>query len=166
LQDVLSYHDKNDPAGRDHAAQRLLASGFAAKSQRKNEKESGIVTEIGPVVAAGVLQYFKSDEGQKVLRRMKELGIHPQSQKNSAPKSGQLFSGKTFVLTGTLPSMSRDEAGARIESLGGKVTTSVSKNTDYVLAGAEAGSKLAKAMELGVKVIDEAEFLVLCGASK
>jgi DNA ligase (NAD+) len=113
-------------------------------------------------VARSVLDYFNSDEGRKVLRRMKELDIHPQSVKSTAPKTGQPFSGKTFVLTGTLPSMTREEAGARIESLGGKVTSSVSKNTDYVLAGAEAGSKLTKATELGVKVIDEAEFLKMC----
>jgi DNA ligase (NAD+) len=163
LKDVLAYHEKSDPARRDEAARRLLEAGFAARSQRKNEKEAGIVTEAGPVVARSVLDYFSSDEGRKVLRRMKELGIHPQSQKGGAPKAGHSFSGKTFVLTGTLPSMTREEAGARIEALGGKVTGSVSRNTGYVLAGAEAGSKLEKAVELGVKVIDEAEFLKMCG---
>jgi DNA ligase (NAD+) len=163
LKDVLAYHDKSDTGRRDEAARRLLEAGFAAKSQRKNEKEAGIVTEIGPVVARSVLDYFSSDEGHKVLRRMKELDIHPQNQKSNAPKTGQPFSGKTFVLTGTLPSMTREEAGARIEALGGKVTGSVSRNTDYVLAGAEAGSKLDKANELGVKVIDEAAFLKMCG---
>ncbi len=81
--------------------------------------------------------------------------------KGRTPTVG-IFSGKTFVLTGTLPSMSRDEAGAKIEALGGKVTGSVSKNTDYVLAGADAGSKLDKAQALGVKVIDEAAFLKMC----
>jgi DNA ligase (NAD+) len=165
LQDVLAYHDKSDLLRREEAANRLLAAGFAAKSQRKNEKESGIVTEIGPVVARSVLDYFASVEGQRVLRRLKELDIHPQSQKLVTPKAGLPFSGKTFVLTGTLPSMTREEAGARIETLGGKVTGSVSRNTDYVLAGAEAGSKLDKAIELGVKVIDEAEFLEMCGQS-
>jgi len=163
LKDVLAYHDKSDPVRREEAAQRLLAASFGAKSKRKNEKEAGIVTEVGPVVAKSVLDYFNSEEGRKLLRRMKELDIHPQSQKSAAPKNGQPFSGKTFVLTGTLPSMTREAAGARIEALGGKVTGSVSKNTDYVLAGAEAGSKLDKALELGVKVLDEAEFLRMCG---
>ncbi len=77
-------------------------------------------------------------------------------------KGGQPFSGKSFVLTGTLASMTSEEAGARIAALGGKVTGSVSRNTDFVLAGAEAGSKLEKARELGVQVIDEAEFLRMC----
>ena len=162
LKDVLAYHDKSEPARREQAARRLLAAGFAAQSQRKNEKEAGIVTEVGPVAAPSVLNYFSSEEGQKVLRRMKELGLRPQSQKGGAPRSDQPFFGKTFVLTGTLPSMTREEAGARIAALGGKVTASVSKNTDYVLAGAEAGSKLDKAGALGVKVIDEAEFLKMC----
>ncbi len=166
LKDVLAYHDKSDPARREEAARRLLEAGFASRSRRKNEKESGIVTEVGPVVAKSVLDYFSSEEGQKVLRRMKELGIHPQGRKGGAPRSGQPLSGKTFVLTGTLPSMTREQAGARIEELGGKVTGSVSRNTDYVLAGAEAGSKLDKAEELGVKVINEAEFLKMCGPAE
>ena len=71
---------------------------------------------------------------------------------------GNIFEGKTFVLTGTLPTMTRDEASAMIESRMGKVTSSVSKKTDYVLAGAAAGSKLTKAQNLGIKIIDEEEF--------
>jgi len=163
LRDVLAYHDKSDPARRDEAARRLLDAGFASRSLRKNEKEAGIVTEVGPVAARSVLDYFNSDEGRKVLRRMKELGIQPQSRKGGPPGAVLPFSGKTFVLTGTLPSMSREQAGARVEALGGKVAASVSRNTDYVLAGDEPGSKLAKAAELGVKIIDEAEFLKMCG---
>ncbi|HEX4119951.1 MAG TPA: NAD-dependent DNA ligase LigA [Verrucomicrobiae bacterium] len=165
LKDVIAYHDKKKDKDKDEsdaAAQRLLDAGFAARS--KSEKETGIVTEVGPVVARSVLEYFASHEGREVLRRMKDLDLHPQSQKSAAKKSGGLFSGKTFVLTGTLPSMTREEAGSRIEALGGKVTSSVSKNTDFVLAGAEAGSKLDKAQSLGVRVIDEAEFLKMCAA--
>jgi DNA ligase (NAD+) len=164
LRDVIAYHVAREQKLKPEAekiAQRLLDGGFAEKSKRKNEKESGINTELGPVVARSVLDYFVSNAGRQVLRRMKQLRIHPQSQK-AAPRADLPFSGKTFVLTGTLPSMTREEAGAKIEALGGKVTGSVSKNTDYVLAGAEAGSKLEKAQTLGVKILEEAEFMKLC----
>jgi DNA ligase (NAD+) len=74
-----------------------------------------------------------------------------------------MFAGKTFVLTGTLPTLTREEATAKIEALGGKVSGSVSKKTNFVLAGTEAGSKLTKAQELDVKILGEAEFLKMCG---
>ncbi len=158
LKDVIAYHEKKkDKEESEAAARRLLEAGFAAPS--KSEKEAGIVTEVGPVVSRSVLEYFESEEGRGILRRMKELGLHPESQKRAQKETGGVFSGKTFVLTGTLQSMTRPEAAARIEALGGKVTSSVSRNTDYVLAGAEAGSKLEKAQALGVAIMDEAEFL-------
>jgi DNA ligase (NAD+) len=160
LKDVLIYHDKKKKEESEAAARRLMEAGFAAPS--KSEKEAGIVTEVGPVAARSVLEYFASAEGRALFRRMKELRLHPQSQKRAARESGGVFAGKIFVLTGTLPSMTREQAAARIEALGGKVGSSVSKNTDYVLAGAEAGSKLEKAQSLGVAVIDEAEFLKMC----
>jgi DNA ligase (NAD+) len=95
---------------------------------------------------------------------MKELGIHPKSEKISATKAASLpFSGKTFVLTGTLPSMSREEATEAIQSRGGKVTGSVSKKTNYVVAGADPGSKLAKAETLGVPILDEASLKQVLG---
>jgi DNA ligase (NAD+) len=175
LRDVIAYHEKTGQARlarRDksiadgplqeaagQAAQRLIDSGFAEKSRRKNEKESGINTEVGPVVARSVLEFFQSETGRRVLRRMSELGIHPQSQKAALSREGLPLAGKTFVLTGTLPTLTREEAGRRIEALGGKVASGVSKNTSYVLAGVEAGSKLAKAGELGVPVLDETTFL-------
>jgi DNA ligase (NAD+) len=93
---------------------------------------------------------------------MAALGIQPRSEKAAAKKEGLPLAGKTFVLTGTLASMTREAAAARIEALGGKVAGSVSKNTGYVLAGAGAGSKLERARELGVAVIDEAAFLKMC----
>jgi DNA ligase (NAD+) len=180
LTDVLDYHDKSgqlsglrkeDPERHEKLkkeiadiAERLVRSHFAAPSKSKAEKESGIVTRIGPVVAKSVLDFFASETGKKILRRMKELGIHPAGEKISAEKvAGLPFTGKTFVLTGTLPTLKREEASARIESLGGKVSSSVSGNTDYVLAGEDAGSKLDKAQKLGVKIIDEAEFLKMSG---
>jgi DNA ligase (NAD+) len=180
LKDICAYHDKtsqlsglrkenpelHEKLKKEIAeiAARLIDSNFAAPSKSKAEKESGIVTKVGPVVAKSVLDFFSGENGKKILKRMKELGIHPASEKISAKKAAGLpFSGKTFVLTGTLPSLKREEASAKIEALGGKVSGSVSSNTDFVLAGEEAGSKLDKAQKLGIKIIDEKEFLKMCG---
>jgi DNA ligase (NAD+) len=130
---------------------RLDAGGLKAK-----------MVEVGPVAAASVLDYLASPAGKKVLARVCELGIKPQSEKVSAARAADVLAGKTFVLTGTLPTMTREAATAKIESLGGKVTSSVSKKTDFVLAGAETGSKLEKAQQLGIKILSEAEFLKMC----
>jgi DNA ligase (NAD+) len=122
----------------------------------------GLSEEIGPVVARSVIHFFSSGLGKSILKRLKELGIHPVGNMGNEDKVEQSsFLGKTFVLTGTLPTLTREQATAKIEALGGKVSGSVSKKTDFVLAGAEAGSKLSKAQELGVKILDEAEFLKL-----
>jgi DNA ligase (NAD+) len=125
----------------------------------------GLSEEIGPVVARSITDFFSSASGRKILKRLQELEIHPVGSvenRNNADVAASPFLGKTFVLTGTLPTLTREEATAKIEALGGKVSGSVSKKTDFVLAGEEAGSKLAKAQELGVKILDEAEFLKLC----
>ncbi len=158
LRDVVDYHEKRgDKKSAKEIADRLIKSGFAKPSKSKAGKD-GIVTEVGPVVAQSVLDFFASPAGKKILRRMKELGIRPKSEKASAKKAAELpLVGKTFVLTGSLPSMTREEASEKIEALGGHVTGSVSKKTDYVLAGAEPGSKFDKAKELGVRIIDETE---------
>jgi DNA ligase (NAD+) len=133
---------------------RLETGGLKAKLQ-----------EVGPVAAASVLDYFASPAGKKVLARIHELKIKPEAEvvKATAASASGIFAGKTFVLTGTLPTLTREEAAAKIESLGGKVSGSVSKKTDFVLAGEDAGSKLDKAQQLGVKIIDEKEFLKMCG---
>jgi DNA ligase (NAD+) len=159
LRDVVDYHEKRgDKKSAKEIAERLIKSGFAKPSKSKAGKD-GIVTEVGPVVAQSVLHFFASPTGKKILRRLKELGIEPKSEKVSATRAAELpLAGKTFVLTGTLPSMTREEATEKIEALGGHVTGSVSKKSDYVLAGAEPGSKFDKAKELGVKIINEAEF--------
>jgi DNA ligase (NAD+) len=158
LRDVLEYHER-EKNERAEITERLIKAGFAKPSKSKAEKERGIVTEVGPVVAKSVLDFFSSAGGKKILRRIEELEIEPKSEKVSAKRAAQLpLSGKTFVLTGTLPSMTREEATEKIEAFGGHVTGSVSKKTDYVLAGAEAGSKFDKAKELGIPIIDEAEF--------
>src|SRR6266508_712379 len=158
LRDVLEYHEK-EKNERAEITERLIKAGFAKPSKSKADKDRSIVTEVGPVVAKSVLDFFASSAGQKILRRMKQLGIQPKSEKVSAKKAAQLpLAGKTFVLTGTLSSMTREEATEKIEALGGHVTGSVSKKTDYLLAGAEPGSKFDKARELGVRIIDDVEF--------
>jgi DNA ligase (NAD+) len=157
LHDVVDYHEKRgDKEIAKEIADRLIKSGFAKPSTSKAGKD-GIVTEVGPVVAQGVLHFFGSSAGKKILRRLSDLGIEPKIEKVSAIAELAL-AGKIFVLTGTLPSMTREEATEKIEALGGRVTGSVSKKTDYVLAGAEPGTKFDKAKELGVKILDEATF--------
>src|SRR5438093_4616260 len=160
LRDVLDYHEKRgDKQVAKEIAERLIKSGFAEPSKSKAEKGRGITTEVGPVVAQSVLDFFASAAGKKILRRIKELGIHPKSEKVSSKKAAELpLSGKTFVLTGTLPSMTREEATEKIEMLGGHVTGSVNMKTDCVLVGTDPGSKFDKAKELGVRIIDEPEF--------
>ncbi len=160
LHDVLQYHKKRtEKKDAQENADRLIQAGFAKPSTSKGEKGRGVTTEVGPVVAQSVLDFFASPAGKKTLRRIKELRIQPKAEKISAKRAAELpLAGKTFVLTGALPSMTREEATEKIEALGGHVTGSVSKKTDYVLAGSEPGSKLEKANELGVRVIDEREF--------
>jgi DNA ligase (NAD+) len=160
LRDVLEYHEKREQKkDAKEIAERLIKAGFARRSKSKAEKERGIATEIGPVVAQSVLDFFAAATGKKIMQRLKELRIQPTNEKVSAKKAAELpLAGKTFVLTGTLPSITREEATEKIEALGGHVTSSVSKKTDYLLAGAEPGSKFDKAKELGVRIIDDAEF--------
>jgi DNA ligase (NAD+) len=123
--------------------------------------------EVGPVAAASVLDYFASAAGKKVLHRIRQLGIQPEggASGTAAAARPSPFAGKTFVLTGTLPGMTREEATAKIEAAGGRVTGSVSKKTDFVLAGAEAGSKLDKARELGVRILTGEEFVGMLGTT-
>ena len=158
LRDVLEYHQKRrQKQNGKEIATRLIQSGFAEQS--KSKAEQGIVTEVGPVVARSVLDFFASAAGKKILQRLKQLRIQPKSEKVSAKKAAELpLAGKTFVLTGTLRSVTREEATEKIEAVGGHVSGSVSKKTDYVLAGTEPGTKLNKAKELGVRIIGEAEF--------
>jgi DNA ligase (NAD+) len=160
LRDVLDYHEKREQKqNAKEIAERLIQAGFAERSKSKAEKGLGIVTEVGPVVAQSVLNFFASAAGKKILQRLKQLGIQPKSEQVSARKVAELpLAGKTFVLTGALPSMTREEATEEIEALGGKVSSSVSKKTNYVLAGEDAGSKLAKAKHIGIRILDEAEF--------
>ena len=114
------------------------------------------IPDFGEITALCVVNYFSHEQNRALCRRLTEAGLETKS--TAAPTSDR-YAGKTFVLTGTLPTMSRDEASALIKAQGGKVSGSVSKKTDYVVAGEAAGSKLTKANELGVTVIDEATLL-------
>lgn len=124
------------------------------------------VGDVGPVVARTVRAFFDEPLNRTLVDRLRDAGVNMVGQvKSGAPTIGAL-AGKTFVLTGTLSSMSREEAKEKIEALGGKVSGSVSKKTTYLVAGAEAGSKLDKAEALGVKVLDEAAFAQLLDQPK
>ena len=114
------------------------------------------IPDFGEITALCVVNYFSHEPNRALCRRLMEMGLETGS---TAAPTGDRYAGKTFVLTGTLPTLTRDEAAAMIKAQGGKVTGSVSKKTDYVVAGEAAGSKLTKANELGIKVIDEAELL-------
>ncbi len=118
------------------------------------------VNDVGPVVAQSLLQFFGEPHNLEVVQQLRAAGV-VWAEGDAAPAAAGAIAGKTFVLTGTLPSLTRDAAKALIEAGGGKVTGSVSKKTDFVVAGAEAGSKLEKAQELGVAVIDEEQLLEL-----
>jgi DNA ligase (NAD+) len=117
---------------------------------------------IGPEIAQSVSQWFQVPANQTLINRLREAGLQlaAQVRTTTKPKS-QALSGKTFVLTGTLPTLKRDEAKELIEKAGGKVTNSVSSKTDYVVVGEEAGSKLEKAQSLGITQLSEAQLLEL-----
>jgi DNA ligase (NAD+) len=139
----------------------LVQSGFA-KSGAQGWKA---LTLVGPVTAKAIVDWALSEHGQRTLQRLKDLGLNPLGKpaESAAGESGGpgVLAGKTFVITGTLPTLKRDEAAALIRGAGGNVTGAVSKNTDYLLAGESAGSKLDKARALSVRVLSEQQFLGL-----
>ncbi len=116
------------------------------------------ISDIGEVTATYLYDFFTNDEAKALIARLKEAGVMTAAKKE---KPSDKLSGLTFVLTGTLPTMTRDEAGEKIKAAGGKVSSSVSAKTSYVIAGEEAGSKLTKAKALGVSILDEAGLLAL-----
>jgi len=113
--------------------------------------------DVGPVLAESIARFFAEPHNREVIGALRAAGVH---WSESAPQRAAVgkLQGRTLVLTGTLPAMTREEAKEMIEAEGGKVAGSVSKKTDYLVAGAEAGSKLVKAQELGVPVLDEEGF--------
>lgn len=144
----------------------LLADHFGSIQNLAEAKPTDLesINGVGPIVAESIVEWFKDKENQKILSRLLKK-VRVASGKNSLVSSDQKseVAGKTFVLTGTLPTLDRDEAKEIIRSLGGEVSSSVSKATDYVLAGENPGSKYEKAIELGVKIITEAEFKKMTG---
>jgi DNA ligase (NAD+) len=142
-------------------AARLLAEHFGTidRVAGATVEEISEIHGIGPRIAESVRLFFDQPANQKAVEHLREVGVV--LEEAARPAGPKPLAGKTFVLTGALDRMSRDEAKARIARLGGRVSSSVSRKTDYVVAGAEAGSKLEDAKRLGVKVLDEAAFLEL-----
>ncbi|HEX8370842.1 MAG TPA: NAD-dependent DNA ligase LigA [Pyrinomonadaceae bacterium] len=126
-------------------------------------EELDAIHEIGLTVAVSVYDFFRHPDNQKVLERLKLAGVKTEIDAGSSASFDENFAGKTFVLTGRLEQLTRDEAAKLIEERGGRVASTVSKKTDYVVAGEDAGSKLTKAESLGVKVLNEDEFKTLVG---
>jgi DNA ligase (NAD+) len=137
----------------------LLAENFQFtifNLQKAKQEELEKIEGVGPVVAQAIVNWFKDEENKKLLNRLlKHVKIISESR--LAPSASKLIY-KTFVLTGTLSTMSRDEAKEKIREMGGSVSSSVSKETDYVVAGENPGSKYDRAVALGVKILSESEF--------
>jgi DNA ligase (NAD+) len=143
---------------------KALARGFASLDDILNAGVDQLTRceDIGGVIASSVIQWHGDPRNRKLVERLRQAGLNFSSDMFQAGPAAGPLAGKTLVLTGTLPTLKREEATALIEAAGGKVSGSVSKKTDYVVAGEEAGSKLEKAQKLGVAVIDEAELRRLC----
>lgn len=147
---------------------RLLAVHFGTVENllAADAEQIAAIDDIGPKIAESVVTYLASPSNRDLLTRLKELGLNMEMQVQAVSEEHPFY-GKTMVFTGTMPTLGRAEAQTMAQDVGAKVSGSVSKKTDYVVAGAEAGSKLTKAEQLGVTVIDEAEFLrLLSGAAE
>jgi DNA ligase (NAD+) len=138
----------------------LLAEEFGSIDalMLASSEELERVEEVGPRISQAILEFFAQEKNQELVRQLKDAGVDMTAEKKVRADK---LSGLTFVLTGTLPTLSREEAKKRIEDAGGKTAGSVSKKTSYVVAGEEAGSKLDKAQALGVTVIDESRLLAM-----
>lgn len=148
------------------ATTKMLAEHYGDLQAIMHAQAEELITlsDIGGIVADSIVGFFNDPIIQASITRMLELGVKAEAEKQLAVRQDSVFSGKTVVLTGTLPTMSRDDAAKKLEACGAKISGSVSKKTDYVIAGESAGSKLTKARELGITVIeDEAELLRLLG---
>jgi len=141
----------------------LLANYFGNIEKLKEADENILsnIKGIDKILARNIALFFKKPENLKVIKQLQECGASWEDKFHEKLVSSSLVSGKIFVLTGTLTQFKRDEAKNKIEQLGGKVSGSVSKNTDYVIVGAEPGSKFVEANKLGIKVLDEESFITL-----
>ncbi len=139
-------------------AARVLARKYGNMDELMNADEImlSLIPDIGKITAKSICEFFSQNQTKELINKLKEAGVNMINQEEE--NADNRFEGMTFVLTGSLENYTRDEASEIIEKLGGKTSSSVSKKTSYVLAGEEAGSKLTKAQELGVKIISEAEF--------
>jgi len=143
-------------------AARTLARHFGSLDalEQAGTDELAEVEDIGPIMAETIIQFFADSRNQLLLRRLRNAGLNTEAEKGpSSPQTESPFTGKTVVLTGTLERFTRTEAQQTIERLGGKCTSSVSRKTDFVIAGSDPGSKYTKARNLGVQTLTEAEFL-------
>ena len=140
-------------------AAKILAKRFENidKLALATEEELSLVDDIGPIVAKSIVEFFEQDQTKDLIKRLQEAGVN--TEKLQSNDNDERFAGMTFVLTGSLDNFSRDQASDIIEKFGGKTSSSVSKKTSYVLAGEDAGSKLTKAENLGVKILTEQEFM-------
>lgn len=145
--------------GEKTAAELASAFGSMEKLSWATLEQLTALDGFGEVVAQNIVNFFLEERNRVQIERLAKAGVNMESTK---VKAGDTFEGKTFVLTGTLPTLKRNEAKELIESLGGKVSSSVSKKTDYVVAGEEAGSKLTKANELGITILTEEQLLQMC----
>jgi DNA ligase (NAD+) len=142
----------------------LLAEHFSSLDELAEAKEEQLfeVTEVGPKVAAAIAEFFSESANQKIIKKLDKAGVRPTAEKRVL--KSQKFAGKSFVFTGGLANRSREEAGQLVMQHGAKVSSSVSKKTDYVVVGTDPGSKYDKAKELGVPVLTESEFEKLLGS--
>jgi len=145
----------------EHMA-KILARKFQTldRLMTASEEELLAIRDIGPEVSNSITQFFRNSSNRRVIQKLKEAGVKPLE---TISTRSTLLTGKTFVFTGTLSRMTRNEARQIVENLGGQTSSSVTKNTDYVVAGTDSGSKLQKARETGIPIISEEEFLAMAG---
>ncbi|MCI0338605.1 MAG: NAD-dependent DNA ligase LigA [Acidobacteria bacterium] len=139
----------------------IIANHFGSMERLStaSAEELSKIHEIGEVVAASIYEWFQERRHQRLIKRLAQAGVKMEMTRAGGEQVSRVFEGKLFVLTGTLPTLKRDDARAFIEARGGRVSGSVSKKTDFLVAGEEAGSKLTRAQELGISIIDEATLL-------